>query len=149
MEIYINTRDCILQNNYWLLPTTEEIKKIKENLEKMENYISSIDVKSYNEKIYNKTYNTQYTKSEIIKEKLGYIYVYRDSDLYKIGKTLNIKDRNKKYTTENPRAIMIHSYMIKNYDREERRLHEKFKDKRIRWEWFELNEEDILYIKSK
>ena len=149
MEIYINTRDCILQNNHWLLPTIEEIKKIKGNLKEMEKNISSIDIELYNEKIYNEIYNIQNVKSEIIKEKIGYIYVYRDLDLYKIWKTLNIKDRNKKYITENPRAIMIHNYKTNNYDEEELILHKKFEDKRIRWEWLKLNEKDILYIKSK
>lgn len=98
--------------------------------------------------------NVDFEKSQQIQEepqknKNGYIYLIESNWLYKIGKTKNVSSRIKKYITENPNEItLIHSYHAENYTDEEARLHEKFQSKRIRWEWFQLSEIDINYIKS-
>ena len=79
---------------------------------------------------------------------IWWIYLYEDWDLFKIGMTKNIESRNKRFITENPRAKMIHNYKVEQYSKEENRLHKKFSEKRIIWEWFKLSTEDVLYIKN-
>ena len=82
-----------------------------------------------------------------IKQKTGYIYILESQGYYKIGKTINIKSRISKYTTENPNEInIIHTFKADNYTKEEERLHKKFKKKNHRGEWFDLDEKDINYI---
>ncbi len=43
---------------------------------------------------------------------------------------------------------MIHYFETDNYSAKEIELHEKFKDKKHNREWFNLNSEDIKFIKS-
>ncbi|MCB1194398.1 MAG: GIY-YIG nuclease family protein, partial [Leptospiraceae bacterium] len=47
-----------------------------------------------------------------------------------------------------PREETIILKETKNYHLTERELHEKFMHKRIRGEWFQLNERDLKYIRS-
>ena len=63
---------------------------------------------------------------------------------YKIGKSIKPKYREKTLQSEKPTVELIHII-----DKDiERKLHNKFKDKRIRGEWFNLNRDDVNYIKS-
>jgi hypothetical protein len=84
-------------------------------------------------------------------ERMGirwYVYLIKDGDAYKIWRTKNKEARFKKFFTENIRACVIHSYESYDYIEEEKRLHDLYKDKRIKWERFSLTEEDIAYIKT-
>lgn len=153
MEIYITTTDCKINNNHWLLPTLEEIDKIKENLCEMEKYIieNNLNIKEYNSKKLEDEFNEFKKETKIKERKISkwFIYVIRSWDLYKVWKTNNIKTRTKKYITENPYLLdLIHCYETLDMTQEEERLHLLFSDKRKRWEWFSLSEDDILYIKT-
>lgn len=76
----------------------------------------------------------------------GYIYVIKVLDYYKIGKTKDIKTRIGEYTKlmENPEIVMC--YYVHNYHYIEKYLHEKYKDRNTRGEWFKLEKCDINYI---
>ena len=79
----------------------------------------------------------------------GYIYVYETQRLFKIGYTLNIENRYKKYVTENPYKIeKIIETKVNNAFKVEQLLHKLFKDKRHRGEWFKLNFDDVGFIES-
>lgn len=57
--------------------------------------------------------------------------------------------RYKRYVTENPNPVtLIYHYRVSDYESEEKRLHNKFRSKRHRGEWFALDEKDIRYISS-
>lgn len=153
MEIYITTTDCKINNNHWLLPTLEEINKIKENFSILEKYIidNNINIREYNSKKLED--NFKVSKNELIikepKNNKWFIYVIKSWHLYKVWKTKNLKTRTKKYITENPYLLeLIHCYEVLDMTKEEKRLHLIFSDKRKRWEWFLLSKEDILYIKT-
>ena len=153
MEIYITTHNWEIKCNHWLLPSLEEIEKIREWLSKIENYIieNNIDIKDYNSKKLKKEYFNIQKRLKIKEEKddNGFIYIIRSWNLYKVWKTKNILNRTKKYITENPYMLeVIHTYKITNMSEEEKRLHKLFENKRERWEWFNLSNEDILYIKT-
>lgn len=78
-----------------------------------------------------------------------YIYLIKSWEHYKIGKAKSIRDRFKKYITENPNEVeLIHSYRVDDYTKEEKRLHDLFKEKNHNREWFNLTEDDINYIKT-
>ena len=89
-------------------------------------------------------------KVEVKRKKIkGFIYCIESQWFYKLWRTKNIDNRYSKYITENPNeVILIHSYLVEDTVKEEKIIHNKFKYKRHRWEWFNLTEGDLLYIKN-
>lgn len=89
-------------------------------------------------------------KQDILKNpKKWFIYIIKSWEFYKIWKTININKRIKKYITENPNEIeIIHFFETKDYDLKEKQLHDKFKQKNHNREWFKLNNNDVLFLKS-
>jgi thymidine phosphorylase len=79
----------------------------------------------------------------------GYIYIIKSKNLYKIGRTKNLKNRFKTYRTENPFEIkVIFQKKVNDYIKEEIKLLTKFKDKNYKGEWFKLDKKDIQWIKE-
>ncbi len=76
------------------------------------------------------------------------VYLMKDehSGLYKIGRSINPLKRERTLQSEKPQIRLIYSFNA--YCKDEIDIHEKFKDKRVRGEWFSLNEDDINYIKN-
>lgn len=85
----------------------------------------------------------------------GYVYVVKAVGLingqlpYKIGKTRNIEDRLAMFGVKLPFNIEIeHVIKTANRHRLEAKLHLHFGHKRLQGEWFDLNEDDLIYIKA-
>lgn len=78
----------------------------------------------------------------------GFIYVVRVGDNYKIGKTINMRNRLGEYTRlyEEPKVLICEK--VYNYSTVEVELHKKYKDKQLRGEWFSLTASDIKNIKA-
>lgn len=84
-----------------------------------------------------------------IDRKEGYVYLIKCSEYYKIWMTKNIETRVKAIISQNPHeSELVHYYKCDYYSKEERRLHNMFKSKHYKWEWFFLDKEDVDYIKS-
>lgn len=82
-------------------------------------------------------------KEKKIKPKLKQrTYLVFDGSLYKIGKSVNPNERLKAIKSQNPKAEIIH---IIGSDIESL-LHNKFKDKRIHHEWFNLSKTEVNYL---
>lgn len=80
----------------------------------------------------------------------GYVYVVKSPYGYKIGKTVNLKDRLRLFAVKLPFAIEITHYAhFDRYSEAERTFHLKFSGQRLEGEWFDLYEEDLEYIKSQ
>lgn len=79
---------------------------------------------------------------------IGYVYVVKLDKHYKIGISKSPETRLKEFTLLPYELEHILIAKIKGYEVREKELHEHFADKRVRGEWFELNEEDIEYIKE-
>ena len=77
------------------------------------------------------------------------LYLMKDnlSDLYKIGRSISPKARERTLLSQAPSIslIWISDWVNREY---EKKLHRIFKEKRIRGEWFDLTEDDIKYIKG-
>lgn len=80
----------------------------------------------------------------------GYVYLLSlDIGAFKIGKAIDITKRVKSLGVKIPiQVTLIHSFRSDDYSLAELTLHEKFASKRTVGEWFELDEEDVEYIKS-
>ena len=84
------------------------------------------------------------------RETPGYVYLIGSDYGYKIGKTVNIKSRTRLFEVKLPFPIRLINYSwFDNYSKAERDQHERFAQKRQEGEWFDLNAEDIEYIKSQ
>jgi hypothetical protein len=70
-------------------------------------------------------------------------YILTDGILYKIGKSTNIKRRFETIQGSNPSIKLI---FMCDYDFEHQ-LHERFKAKKVKGEWFDLSISDIEAIK--
>lgn len=77
------------------------------------------------------------------------VYVVECEWLYKIWITENIKSRTSQIQTGNSKKINIIFVSEKKYTKkEEEWLHEKFKEKRVHWEWFNLGADDVYFINN-
>lgn len=83
-----------------------------------------------------------------IKNKLSYVYLMRDTTngLIKIGYSSNVTAREKTLQSEKP-AIELLNYWVGTRE-DEKILHRLFKNKRIRGEWFEINNQELTQIKN-
>lgn len=79
-----------------------------------------------------------------VKEEVGYIYMIKSEYGFKIGKSKNMKQRNKLYSIKMPFRF---EYVFKNkcvdYHNLEVRLHTMFSEKHLNGEWFQLTDDDI------
>jgi len=103
-------------------------------IEEIENSLSSEEEKGF-------------TPQEKAKE--GIVYVLKSKNVYKIGSTKDFNLRIKRYITENPFGVnIVLQGRVKNYREIEKKLQQKFGNKRVQGEWFKLSKEDIKYIKN-
>lgn len=91
------------------------------------------------------------------RNRLSHVYGITDEIHYKIGIAFNVQKRLAGLQSANPRPLRIvfdiafshFAYSSEPARRLERRLHEKFSNKRIQGEWFVLDERDLAYIARK
>lgn len=85
------------------------------------------------------------------KPQRGYVYLVRaDNGLYKIGKTKTIEPRIKALTIELPYGLeVIHTIATGDMNALESRFHNIFSEKRVRGEWFRLDDDDVKYIRER
>jgi len=93
-------------------------------------------------------YDDFYLKKEdlVINEKYVYLMYDRNTGYYKIGISKDPKHREKTLQSEKPTIELFHKF--KSNKETETILHSMFDKKRIRGEWFNLNSNDVEYIKS-
>lgn len=137
------------------IPSIENLIKIRLFIDKkLELSQEDIDKNNNNVNNYWMKKEESYVKNKENKNIFGgdgYIYIYKQNDNYKIGKSKRIDCRNKKYITENPDLIELYfKVRVKNYSEAELKLHSIFKDYRINEnrEWFKLNDDCLSFIRN-
>lgn len=79
----------------------------------------------------------------------GFVYVIKSEHGYKIGKTVNLKDRTRLFAVKLPFPITVEHYAwFEDYSSAERDFHRMFHAKRLEGEWFALDAADIANIKT-
>lgn len=74
----------------------------------------------------------------------AFVYLGKSNRLYKIGRTINLKRRQQQLSANLPSELkMIHAIQTDDPHGVEAYWHNRFKDKRVKGEWFKLNEEDV------
>ncbi|MCB1739041.1 MAG: GIY-YIG nuclease family protein [Gammaproteobacteria bacterium] len=84
----------------------------------------------------------------------GFIYVCYvdagDERIYKIGLAKNPVQRMAQHQCSSPLEIMVACcYFTSNMQAEEKALHEAFAAKRVRGEWFALDDDDLIAISAR
>lgn len=80
----------------------------------------------------------------------GFVYLIQSPYGYKIGKSVNVKQRTRLFSIKLPFEIeLLHYARFEDYTAAERAFHLRFQNKRLEGEWFDLNESDIAYILSQ
>lgn len=84
----------------------------------------------------------------------GFIYViYIDTGLerfYKIGLAKHFSARFEQHQCSSPFDICVAmAYFVGNMRQEEAALHSKFKEQRVRGEWFRLSDDDLTHIATR
>ncbi len=83
-------------------------------------------------------------------KKSNLLYLLKADKYYKIGVTRNLVSRIKSIQTGCMFEVEVEeTWLIDDPTKTERQLHKIFKNKRMTGEWFELNEEDVLFIKDR
>lgn len=77
-----------------------------------------------------------------------YIMIDEANSFYKIGRARNPKTRERTLQSEKPTIEMLFNFHCTDAKSTEKVLHDKFKEKRVRGEWFKLDENDVNWIKS-
>ena len=72
------------------------------------------------------------------------VYLFVCEGRYKIGHTIDTNQRRRSMLTGNPFNVkVVHTIPTNKPKQLERHFHEKFKDKRVRGEWFDLTASDV------
>ena len=97
-----------------------------------------------------KNIESEKSESTFQKNNIGFIYIMQNkrNGYKKIGQSVNPKYREKTLQSEEPEIDLIWKHKVDNMDKYECLLHEKFSGKRLRGEWFDLENDDVEYIKS-
>lgn len=99
--------------------------------------------RSFNKKTYKAHESKSTVPTKTKKAKESYIYIMEDRGIYKIGKADNVNKRLKQMETGNP-YIKIHYYgKVKDWIGSEKHLHNLFKCKNVKGEWFNLDSYDV------
>ena len=77
-----------------------------------------------------------------------FIYLIKDTPrgLHKIGRAVSIHKRFEQLKTANASIELVESF--KGIERDEKILHGFFSEKRVSGEWFQIDDEDIDFIKN-
>ena len=143
----------VIQDNMGELLREDEIKAIIKGLTNFINEYNQEDINYINQQAKQrkrqKLENVEYKEINESEKGVVYLLKIKDTNQYKIGVS---KDFDRRYNEISPKMPfelktinLIKSFNIYDLEKE---LHEKFANKRIKGEWFELEEKDVEYIKS-
>ena len=79
---------------------------------------------------------------------LGYVYIIKFGKYYKIGKTRTPKQRMDAFCNFPEKIEIIKIAHVWGYSEIEKELHEKYKEYRVKGEWFDLNTELLEEVKQ-
>lgn len=144
----------VLHDRTGIIPNHDELYEIIQEFCKTYDAFSESDIAKHNQSILGERQSMtpsipvaappapRYAK----KPACGFIYLIRigDSTKYKIGLSLNPSRRLSQLEKSSPYEMtLVHVVIVDDMVKAERSLHEKYKARRIRGEWFDLSKEEV------
>ena len=144
-ELFISCVDLNGKNVYlasdqmgYMLPKEE----IKLAIQELENAYRNYDliqlIQSYEKEVKK---GEEKRQKEI--DRRGFVYLLKANGIYKIGKTKNVRHRLQQIKSHNPDVKLIRFKYFFNANKIEGCLLNKFKDKNISGEWFDLSKDEF------
>lgn len=150
---FLISKDGIIysgSNNPFLYES--ELLKLKEAIDKTINIyhkenlndkiIDEINIKELEKE------NKKYKKINDKKETFIYLMHDENTGYYKIGRSVNPVKRERTLQSEKPTISLIYYSKSTPTQNTEYILHQRYKDVRVRGEWFALDKIDVMQIKS-
>lgn len=82
--------------------------------------------------------------------KFGFVYLMKSGKFYKIGRTKHLGLREYQIGLQLPeRLITVHAIKTDDPEGIEKYWHNRFADKRVNGEWFDLRREELLFFKRR
>jgi uncharacterized Zn finger protein (UPF0148 family) len=90
------------------------------------------------------------SKSIVGEKRPGFVYLMiAENGLYKIGRARNVQNRLTMLNRDIPyKTELVHHFASANYIKAELYMHEKFSKERVKYEWFNLSQDQIDWIRS-
>lgn len=152
--------EMFLLHDSGILPNHQELHEIIQELCKFYEGFSEEDIARHNQMALEREPSLAHTgladsvdsvKKPTDRPASGFIYLIqvKDATRYKIGLSIHPNKRLTKLSNSSPyEMVIVHTVAVENMTRAERFLHEKYKEKRVRGEWFELNQSEVAEICS-
>lgn len=140
---YFHMEDCLLEFDYCPLCGKPLKKGFLKNFFKKE----LNDYRNSFEEIYiDTTLIKNLADNKKTKSLIGYVYLVKLDKHYKIGISKTPEQRLKEFTMLPYKLEDIKIARVNEYEKIEKELHEEYKTKKVRGEWFELNESEVEEI---
>lgn len=138
---------CISAHKHWAV-LSDKLKSLNFSFSRKPFYVQSKIKREAEKPIFIEREVVQITETDetnILRSYYTYIMIDKNTNLYKIGKSSSPKKREKTLQSEKPTIELLFFTEIDI----EKEIQSIFKSKRIRGEWFNLNNADIDFIKNK
>lgn len=128
------------------MPSRDEVQQLIQFWERFYSIIPEDFVINWNESTKRRMEKAESQE----RDKSGYIYLARsETGHFKIGLSINPAKRIKIFDTKMPVAVeLIHTIPADDMRQAEGILHETFADKRHEGEWFNLDQNNVAYIRT-
>ena len=144
-ELIVEYKDRIKSGKHWNNYLSEDIfyKRIIRDLRRIKNGNRPIKFDTlWTEEEVERDFKEIKKNRDIKKHKKTYIIKENNTGLYKIGKSVNPKYRERTLQSQTPNIEIV-----KIWDKDiESKLHNKYNENRIRGEWFNLTKSQLKYI---
>lgn len=86
-------------------------------------------------------------KEEASQPRAGFIYLIESGGYHKIGKAVSVPNRLSQLNVQLPTPLtLVHTIAVSNMSWAENYLHQRYADKRLNGEWFNLSADDVAWI---
>jgi len=148
-----DTDSIIMQHN----PSMDVLSKVEalELIDLLNNYVNNQEYyqnmleeqrKEKEMKTMEHEINTRPTYAK--KKTKSYVYLMQDGNMTKIGISIDPMERLHQLRAGNPKLELLYAKLVRSAAKTEKELHEKYDNKRIGREWFDLSPKDISEIKK-
>jgi hypothetical protein len=144
-----------ISDSHGYVPTSEEFWTFVDHVARFYNVASDEDIQAHNRRRYAEDIERYQAAAHpprpAPKRRVepGFVYLLKGQGYYKIGRAKDPHRRSETLAVQLPFPTeMVAHVHSPDYKALEAELHQRFVDKRLNGEWFDLSDEDVEYIKG-